>query len=109
MFSPADQPHFTLTLAGADVQVVAFKGREALNRPFVFDLELVILLTGERLSRPLEMPLLTPVRPKLPSFRSMKFRSKMSGATFPPLMPGCKTSAAGRLPLNDCNTLQAWC
>ncbi|MGP4930294.1 hypothetical protein [Pseudomonas lundensis] len=50
MFSPADQPHFTLTLAGADVQVVAFKGREALNMPFVFDLELVSLLTGERLS-----------------------------------------------------------
>ena len=41
MFSPADQPHFTLTLAGADFQVLAFKGREALNMPFVFDLELV--------------------------------------------------------------------
>ena len=50
MFLPADQPPFTLTLAGADVQVAAFKGREALNRPFVFDLELVSLLTGERLS-----------------------------------------------------------
>ena len=50
MFSPADQPHFTLTLAGADVQVAAFKGREALNRPFVFDLELARPLAGERRS-----------------------------------------------------------
>ena len=58
MFSPADQPHFTLTLAGADFQVLAFKGREALNMPFVFDLELVSeraflavgLLAGEMLS-----------------------------------------------------------
>ena len=50
MFSPAEQPHLTLTLAGAGVQAVAFKGREALNRPFVFDLELVSRLTGERLS-----------------------------------------------------------
>ena len=58
MFSPADQPHFTLTLAGADFQVLAFKGRVALNRPFVFDLGLVSeraflavgLLAGEMLS-----------------------------------------------------------
>ena len=51
MFSPADQPSFTLTLAGADVQVVAFKGREALSRPFIFDLELVAegVETGEQL------------------------------------------------------------
>ena len=50
MFSPADQPHFTLTLTGADLQVLAFKGYAALNRPFVFDLELVSLLADERLS-----------------------------------------------------------
>jgi type VI secretion system secreted protein VgrG len=41
MFSPANQPHFTLTLEGADFQVLAFKGREALNTPFEFELELV--------------------------------------------------------------------
>ncbi|WP_414927278.1 hypothetical protein, partial [Pseudomonas zeae] len=41
MFSPANHPHFTLTLAGADFQVLAFKGREALNTPFEFELELV--------------------------------------------------------------------
>ena len=41
MFSPADQPHFTLTLEGADFQVLAFKGRETLNMPFAFELELV--------------------------------------------------------------------
>ncbi|NMZ97653.1 hypothetical protein [Pseudomonas lundensis] len=50
MFSPADQPHFTLTLAGVDVHVLAFKGRAALNRPFVFDLGLVSLLADEKLS-----------------------------------------------------------
>ena len=58
MFSPADQPHFTLTLAGADFQVLAFKGCAALNRPFDFDLGLVSewaflavgLLAGEMLS-----------------------------------------------------------
>ena len=41
MFAPAHQPHFTLALDGADFQVLAFKGRETLNTPFVFDLELV--------------------------------------------------------------------
>ena len=41
MFSAADQPHFTLTLEGADFQVLAFKGRETLNMPFAFELELV--------------------------------------------------------------------
>ncbi|MNP84283.1 hypothetical protein D3C76_1835270 [compost metagenome] len=41
MFSPANQPHFTLTLEGADFQVLAFKGREALSTPFEFELELV--------------------------------------------------------------------
>lgn len=41
MFSPANQPHFTLTLEGADFQVLAFKGREALSAPFEFELELV--------------------------------------------------------------------
>ncbi|AHF65248.1 type VI secretion system Vgr family protein [Pseudomonas cichorii] len=41
MFSSANQPHFTLTLEGADFQVLAFEGREALNTPFAFELELV--------------------------------------------------------------------
>ncbi|MCV4341780.1 type VI secretion system Vgr family protein [Pseudomonas capsici] len=41
MFSSANEPHFTLTLEGADFQVLAFEGREALNTPFAFELELV--------------------------------------------------------------------
>ena len=41
MFSPANQPQFTLTLAGADFQVLSFKGTETLNAPFAFELELV--------------------------------------------------------------------
>ncbi|PNY78743.1 type VI secretion system Vgr family protein [Pseudomonas fluorescens] len=41
MFSPANQHHFTLSLKGADFQVLSFKGREALNTPFEFELELV--------------------------------------------------------------------
>ena len=43
MFSPANQPHFNLTIDGADsdFQVLSFTGREALNTPFEFELELV--------------------------------------------------------------------
>ena len=41
MFSPANEPQFTLTLAGADFQVLSFKGTETLNTPFAFELELV--------------------------------------------------------------------
>lgn len=33
MFSPANPPQFTLTLAGADFQVLSFKGTETQN-PF---------------------------------------------------------------------------
>ncbi|MBX9410697.1 type VI secretion system tip protein VgrG, partial [Pseudomonas baetica] len=43
MFSPANQPHFNLTVDGVetDFQVLSFTGREALNTPFEFELELV--------------------------------------------------------------------
>ncbi|WP_330207463.1 type VI secretion system Vgr family protein [Pseudomonas sp. AM14(2022)] len=43
MFSPANQPHFNLTIDGADsdFQVLSFTGKEALNTPFEFELELV--------------------------------------------------------------------
>ncbi len=43
MFNPANQPHFTLRIDGAnsDLQVLAFSGREAIGQPFRFDLELV--------------------------------------------------------------------
>jgi type VI secretion system secreted protein VgrG len=43
MFSPANQPHFNLTVDGidSDFQVLSFTGREALNTPFEFELELV--------------------------------------------------------------------
>ncbi|TFH82498.1 type VI secretion system tip protein VgrG, partial [Pseudomonas kribbensis] len=39
----ANQPHFNLTIDGADsdFQVLSFTGREALNTPFEFELELV--------------------------------------------------------------------
>ncbi|KAA0996532.1 type VI secretion system tip protein VgrG [Pseudomonas sp. ANT_J12] len=43
MFAPANQTHFALTIDGADsyFQVLSFTGREALNQPFEFELELV--------------------------------------------------------------------
>ena len=43
MFNAANQTHFSLNLGGAehDLQVLAFSGREALNQPFEFELELV--------------------------------------------------------------------
>lgn len=47
MFSPADQPTFTLTLHSSvrhlapDFQVLAFTGHEAINQLYRFDLELV--------------------------------------------------------------------
>ncbi|WP_458378445.1 type VI secretion system Vgr family protein [Pseudomonas chlororaphis] len=43
MFAPANQTHFSLTIDGADsdFQVLSFTGREALNQPFAFELELV--------------------------------------------------------------------
>ncbi|MGN8120594.1 type VI secretion system tip protein TssI/VgrG, partial [Pseudomonas sp. 22082] len=39
----ANATHITLTLEGAsaDLQVLSFTGREALNEPFRFDIELV--------------------------------------------------------------------
>jgi type VI secretion system secreted protein VgrG len=43
MFAPANQTHFSLTIDGADsyFQVLSFTGRERLNQPFEFELELV--------------------------------------------------------------------
>lgn len=43
MFAPANQPSFVLSIDGLgnDLQVLAFHGREALNRPYRFDIELV--------------------------------------------------------------------
>ncbi|MWV10775.1 type VI secretion system tip protein VgrG [Pseudomonas sp. R-28-1W-6] len=43
MFAPANQTHFSLSIEGVahDLQVLEFKGFEALSQPFVFTLELV--------------------------------------------------------------------
>lgn len=43
MFAPANQAQFSLTLNGQDTlfQVLSFTGRERLNQPFEFELELV--------------------------------------------------------------------
>ncbi|MBX9757041.1 MAG: type VI secretion system tip protein VgrG [Pseudomonadaceae bacterium] len=43
MFNPANQPHFSLSIAGLahDLQVLEFSGREAISQPFAFELELV--------------------------------------------------------------------
>ncbi|WP_312934602.1 type VI secretion system tip protein TssI/VgrG [Pseudomonas sp.] len=43
MFAPANQTHFSLTIAGLDhdLQVLSLTGREAISQPFVFDIELV--------------------------------------------------------------------
>jgi type VI secretion system secreted protein VgrG len=43
MFAPANQTHFSLTIEGLanDLQVLSLTGREAINQPFAFDIELV--------------------------------------------------------------------
>jgi len=43
MFAPANQTHFSLTIEGVahDLQVLEFRGREAISQPFEFELELV--------------------------------------------------------------------
>ncbi len=43
MFNPANDTHFSLAIEGIkhDLQVLEFKGREALSQPFAFELELV--------------------------------------------------------------------
>ena len=43
MFAPANQTHFSLSIedASSDLQVLEFTGRETLNQPFHFELELV--------------------------------------------------------------------
>jgi type VI secretion system secreted protein VgrG len=43
MFNPANQPHFSLSIEGVahDLQVLEFKGIEAISQPFSFELELV--------------------------------------------------------------------
>ncbi len=54
----ANATHFTLTLEGAsaDLQLPSFTGREALNEPFRFGLELVSALPNLKLK---ELLLLT--------------------------------------------------
>ena len=41
MFSPADQPHFTLTLPGIDhdFKVLAFRAREAISQCYRIELQ----------------------------------------------------------------------
>ena len=43
MFNPANETHFSLAIDGIehDLQVLEFRGREALSQPFAFELELV--------------------------------------------------------------------
>ncbi|AHL74128.1 type IV secretion protein Rhs [Stutzerimonas stutzeri] len=43
MFNPANDTHFSLSIEGAkhDLHVLEFTGREALSKPFAFELELV--------------------------------------------------------------------
>ena len=43
MFAPANQTHFSLKIEGFehDLQVLEFRGREAISQPFEFELELV--------------------------------------------------------------------
>ena len=43
MFNSANETHFSLAIEGIqhDLQVLEFKGREAISQPFAFDLELV--------------------------------------------------------------------
>ena len=43
MFAPANQPRFTLTLDSGpnELEVLEFKGKEAISQPYCFDLELV--------------------------------------------------------------------
>jgi len=43
MFSPANQKQFALKILGVqhDFQVLSFKGRESLNSPYAFDIELI--------------------------------------------------------------------
>ncbi|MGC5698573.1 type VI secretion system tip protein VgrG [Pseudomonas sp. NFXW11] len=43
MFSPANQVHFALTIDGLeqDFQVLAFTGEEGINRPYLFNIELL--------------------------------------------------------------------
>jgi type VI secretion system secreted protein VgrG len=44
MFNPVSEPSFRLDVAGlpAPLEVLAFTGKEALNEPYVFDIELLI-------------------------------------------------------------------
>lgn len=43
MFTPANQPSFTLAIHGvdSDLQVLGFTGVEALNQPYAFELQLI--------------------------------------------------------------------
>ena len=54
----ANAPHISLTLEGvsADLQVLSFVGREALNQPFCFDIELVSTRPDLKLEEILHKP-----------------------------------------------------
>ncbi|MCU0117936.1 contractile injection system protein, VgrG/Pvc8 family, partial [Pseudomonas sp. B2M1-30] len=54
----ANATHITLTLEGAsaDLQVLSFTGREALNQPFRFDIELVSARPDLKLEELLHKP-----------------------------------------------------
>ncbi|CAI8757600.1 hypothetical protein EMIT0P265_180004 [Pseudomonas zeae] len=96
MFSPANKPHFTLTLAGADFQVLFFEGRDALNTPFEFELELV----NERAFLNLES--------LLHQLAFLQFAPNGSGIHG--LVYGIAQGEAGkRLPLQcDCQKIRTW-
>ena len=58
MFAPANQTHFSLRIENLrhDLQVLAFRGREAISQPFRFDLEqpqwalMTVLIVSQPLS-----------------------------------------------------------
>ncbi len=58
MFNPANDTHFSLAIEGIehDLQVLEFKGREALSQPFAFELELVSERPDLDLERLLHQP-----------------------------------------------------
>ncbi|QXH49190.1 type VI secretion system tip protein VgrG [Pseudomonas fakonensis] len=58
MFTPANQPSFTLAIQGAnsDLRVLAFTGFEALNQPYAFDLQLISEYPALDLSELLHKP-----------------------------------------------------
>ncbi|MCQ4311335.1 type VI secretion system tip protein VgrG [Pseudomonas stutzeri] len=58
MFAPANQAHFSLHIEGIehDLQVLEFRGREAISQPYRFELELVSERPDMDLERLLQQP-----------------------------------------------------